>query len=115
MQLGNCGSPIEIDEGFLVLTHGVGAVRTYSIGAALLDRNDPSRVLGRLGSPLLEPSSEERSGYVPNIVYTCGALLRGRELLMPYAVADDHTRFCTVSIDRLIAKLTTPCRSTKWR
>jgi len=104
-QLGNCGSPIEIDEGFLVLTHGVGPVRNYSIGAVLLDKNDPSRILGRLAAPLLEPGSGERSGYVPNIVYTCGALLRGRELLVPFAVADDHTRFCTVSIDRLIAKL----------
>lgn len=103
-QIGNCGSPIEIDEGFLVLTHGVGAVRTYSIGAALLDKDDPSRVLGRLSTPLLEPSGE-RSGYVPNIVYTCGALLRGRDLLLPFAIADDFTRFCTVSVDRLVARL----------
>lgn len=104
-QLGNCGSPIEIEEGFLVLTHGVGPVRTYSIGAILLDKDDPSRVIGRLAAPLLETSSEERSGYVPNIVYTCGALLRGRDLLLPFAVADDHTRFCIVSIDRLVASL----------
>ena len=104
MQIGNCGSPIEIAEGFLVLTHGVGAVRTYSIGAALLDKDDPSRVLGRLREPLLEPS-DERSGYVPNIVYTCGALLRGRELLVPFAVADDFTRFCTVSVDQLVARM----------
>ena len=104
MQIGNCGSPIEIDEGFLVLTHGVGAVRTYSIGAALLDKDDPSRVLRRLREPLLEPSGE-RSGYVPNIMYICGALLRGRELLVPFAVADDFTRFCNVSLDQLFARM----------
>ncbi len=104
MQIGNCGSPIELDEGFLVLTHGVGAVRTYSMGAALLDKDDPSRVLGRLAEPLLEPAAE-RAGYVPNIIYTCGALLRGRELLVPFAVADDFTRFATVSVDELVARM----------
>ena len=104
MQIGNCGSPIEIDEGFLVLTHGVGAMRTYSIGAALLDKDDPSQVLGRLSEPLLAPFGD-RSGYVPNIVYTCGALLRGRELLVPFAIADDFTRFCTVSLDELVARI----------
>jgi predicted GH43/DUF377 family glycosyl hydrolase len=103
-QIGNCGSPIEIDEGFLVITHGVGPVRTYSIGAVLLDKHDPSRILGRLRHPLLSPE-EERDGYVPNIVYSCGALLRGRDLLLPYALADDFTRFATVSIDALVASM----------
>ena len=102
VQIGNCGSPIEVDEGWLVLTHGVGVVRNYCIGAALLDRDDPSRVLGRLATPLLEPGEDERDGYVPNVVYTCGALARGRELLLPYAVADEFTRFAIVSIDRLL-------------
>ena len=105
VQIGNCGSPIEIDEGWLVLTHGVGVVRNYCMGAALLDRDDPSRVLGRLAEPLLEPDDDERDGYVPNVVYSCGGLVRGRELLLPYAVADDFTRFAVVSLDRLVAAM----------
>nr|WP_174297822.1 glycoside hydrolase family 130 protein [Sphingomonas bacterium] len=105
VQMGNCGSPIEIEEGFLVLTHGVGGVRNYCLGAALLDRDDPSRVIGRLAEPLLEPT-EERDGYVPNVVYTCGALARGRTLLLPFAVADSFTRFAEVSLDALIARMT---------
>jgi len=105
VQIGNCGSPIEIDEGWLVLTHGVGVVRNYCMGAALLDRDDPSKVLGRLAEPLLEPSDHERDGYVPNVVYSCGALVRGREMLLPYAVADDFTRFALVSIDGLLAAM----------
>ncbi len=74
VQIGNCGSPIELDEGWLLLTHGVGPVRKYSIGAALLDKNDPSRVLARASEPLLHPEPSEREGYVPNVVYTCGAI-----------------------------------------
>jgi len=105
IQMGNCGSPIEIDEGFLVLTHGVGGVRTYCMGAALLDKNDPRTVIGRLAEPLLEPIGE-RDGYVPNVVYSCGALLRGRTLLLPFAVADSFTRFATVSIDDLVSRMT---------
>jgi len=80
VQLGNCGSPIETDAGWLVLTHGVGSVRRYAIGAVLLDLNDPGRVIGRLPEPLLEPIPEERDGYVPNVVYSCGALVHaGRQ------------------------------------
>jgi len=105
VQIGNCGSPIEIDEGWLVLTHGVGVVRNYCMGAVLLDRDDPAKVLGRLAEPLLEPSDHERNGYVPNVVYSCGALVRGREMLLPYAVADDFTRFAIVSIDGLLAAM----------
>ena len=105
VQIGNCGSPIEIDEGLLVLTHGAGGARTYCIGAVLLDKDDPSRVLGRLREPLLEPS-DERDGYVPNVVYSCGALVRDRVLLLPFAVADSATRFATVSIDDLLARMT---------
>ena len=74
MQIGNCGSPIELDEGWLLLTHGVGPVRKYSIGAALLDKNDPSKVLARSREPLVRPEPSEREGYVPNVVYTCGAM-----------------------------------------
>lgn len=80
IQMGNCGSPIEIEEGWLVLTHGVGSVRTYAIGACLLDKTEPSRVLGRTVRPILEPTAMERDGYVPNVIYSCGGLVRGRTL-----------------------------------
>jgi predicted GH43/DUF377 family glycosyl hydrolase len=82
VQMGNCGSPIEIAEGWLVLTHGVGRARRYCIGAALLDRDDPSRVLARTPEPLLEPDDSERGGYVPNVIYSCGGMVRGRSLLL---------------------------------
>ncbi|MEN2785379.1 glycoside hydrolase family 130 protein [Sphingomonas qilianensis] len=103
VQLGNCGSPIEIEEGWLVLTHGVGTVRNYCIGACLLDRDDPSRVLARTPLPLIHPSAKERDGYVPNVVYSCGALVRERTLLLPYGVADDFATFATVGLDDLLA------------
>ncbi len=105
VQLGNCGSPIETDAGWLVLTHGVGAMRRYSIGAALLDRDDPSRVLGRLAEPLLAPTEEEREGYVPNVVYSCGALVHAGRLILPYAMSDQCTSFATVPLDELLAEL----------
>lgn len=108
VQLGNCGSPIEIDEGWLVLLHGVGPVRNYCIGACLLDKADPTKVIGRLASPLLRPSPEERDGYVPNVVYSCGALVSGRTLLVPYAVADSFTTVATISVDALLAAMTRP-------
>jgi predicted GH43/DUF377 family glycosyl hydrolase len=106
VQMGNCGSPMEIDEGWLVITHGVGAVRNYCIGACLLDRDDPSKVLSRVTVPLIRPSEAERYGYVPNVVYSCGALLHGRTLLLPYAIADNATSFATVQLDRLLAAMT---------
>lgn len=106
IQIGNCGSPIEIGEGWLVLTHGVGVVRNYCMGAALLDRDDPSRVIARLAEPLLEPEADDRDGYVPNVVYSCGGLVRGRTMLLPYAVADEFTRFCLVDLDGLLAAMT---------
>jgi predicted GH43/DUF377 family glycosyl hydrolase len=93
IQIGNCGPPIEIDEGWLVLTHGVGAMRKYSIGAALLDKDDPSKVLGRTTSPILSAVDEDREGYVPNVVYTCGAIKVGADLFMPYGVADSSVCF----------------------
>lgn len=105
VQIGNCGSPIEIDEGWLVLTHGVGMVRSYCIGAVLLDRDDPTKVLGRLPEPLIAPDGETWDGYVPNVVYSCGGLVRGRTLLLPYALADDMTSFATAPLDDLIAAL----------
>ena len=105
VQMGNCGSPIELDEGWLVLTHGVGAMRQYSIGAALLDKKDPSRVLGRSIEPFLAPVDETREGYVPNVVYTCGAMKVGERLLVPYGVADSAIRFISVRIADLLATL----------
>ena len=105
VQLGNCGSPIEIDEGWLVLTHGVGVARNYCVGACLLDKADPYKVLKRLPVPLLAPSANERDGYVPNVVYSCGALLRGRQLMLPYGVADSFTAFATVDVDLLLAAM----------
>ena len=105
VQLGNSGSPIEIDEGWLVLTHGVGAVRNYCLGACLLDLDDPSKLLARTTQPLLRPSPEERFGYVPNIAYSCGAIVHGRNLLLPYALADSFTTFATVPIDALLAAM----------
>src|ERR1017187_6132816 len=96
VQLGNCGSPIETDAGWLVLSHGVGPMRKYCIGAFLLDRDDPSKVIGRLREPLLKPNQNERAGYVPNVVYTCGALLHKGELIIPYGLADHATGFAPV-------------------
>jgi len=105
VQLGNCGSPIETPHGWLVLTHGVGPMRKYCIGAALLDLEDPSRVIGRLAEPLLRPAPDEREGYVPNVVYTCGALVHEGNLLIPYAVSDTATRFAIAPLDALIAAM----------
>ncbi len=102
VQMGNCGSPIELDEGWLVLTHGVGTVRNYCMGACLLDKTDPSKLLARTPRPILAPSVEQRDGYVPNVVYSCGALASGRDLLLPYAVADSFTAFATTTVDELL-------------
>jgi predicted GH43/DUF377 family glycosyl hydrolase len=102
VQIGNCGSPIELDEGWLLLTHGVGPVRKYSIGAALLDKRDPSKVLARSSEPLLRPEPSEREGYVPNVVYTCGALRHNDQIILPYAVSDTYSNFATVNISALI-------------
>lgn len=106
VQMGNCGSPIELEEGWLLLTHGVGAGRNYCVGACLLDKEDPSKVLARTPKPLIEPSPEDRGGYVPNVVYSCGGLVHGRMLLLPYAVADSFTRFATGSVDDVLGAMT---------
>jgi predicted GH43/DUF377 family glycosyl hydrolase len=105
IKMGNCGSPIETEAGWLVLSHGVGAMRKYCLGAFLLDLDDPSRVIGRLREPLLSPNEAEREGYVPNVVYTCGALLHGRELIIPYAMSDSASSFATVPLDELLAAM----------
>jgi predicted GH43/DUF377 family glycosyl hydrolase len=106
IQIGNCGSPIEIDEGWLVLTHGVGAVRSYCIGACLLDKADPSKLLARTSEPLIVPDAGSRGGYVPNVVYSCGGLVRDRTLLLPYGVADNFAAFTTLKLDAIIAAMT---------
>lgn len=105
VQMGNCGSPVEIDEGWLLLTHGVGRARRYCIGAALLDRNDPTRLLARTPQPLLEPEDDDRGGYVPNVVYSCGGLVRDRSLLLPYGVADHYCAFATIDVDALMRSM----------
>lgn len=106
VQLGNCGSPIETKAGWLVLSHGVGAMREYSIGAFLLDIDDPSIVIGRLEEPLLTPNEKEREGYVPNVVYSCGCAIHGDELIIPYAMSDHASSIAKVGIDELLKKLT---------
>jgi predicted GH43/DUF377 family glycosyl hydrolase len=105
VQIGNCGSPIELDEGWLLLTHGVGPVRKYSIGAVLLDKADPSKVLARSAEPLVRPEPSEREGYVPNVVYTCGAMRHRDQIILPYAVSDTFSNFATITIAALMGIL----------
>lgn len=105
IQMGNCGSPIETEAGWLVLSHGVGAMRKYCLGAFLLDRDDPSRVLGRLREPLLTPNASEREGYVPNVVYSCGSLVHGSQLIIPYAMSDYATSFATLSLHAVLSAM----------
>jgi predicted GH43/DUF377 family glycosyl hydrolase len=102
IQMGNCGSPIECDEGWILLTHGVGAMRKYSLGAALLDKEDPSRVLGRTACPILTAAESDREGYVPNVVYTCGAMKIGEELFIPYGISDSAIGFATTTVPDLL-------------
>jgi predicted GH43/DUF377 family glycosyl hydrolase len=108
VQLGNCGSPIETEAGWLVLTHGVGPMRKYALGAFLLARDDPSRLIGRLETPLLQPDANEREGYVPNVVYSCGALVHGRDLVIPYAMSDYASTFATVPLDDVLSAIARP-------
>ncbi|MBZ0268534.1 glycoside hydrolase family 130 protein [bacterium] len=105
VQIGNCGSPLETPEGWLLLTHGVGPMRTYAIGAMLLDLDDPLKVIGVLDEPLIMPTEEERDGYVPNVVYTCGAMIHNGQVCIPFAMSDSATRFATVPLDRLLDRL----------
>ena len=97
--------PIEIDEGWLMLTHGVGAVRRYSIGAVLLDKKDPSKVLARSCEPLVQPAPSEREGYVPNVVYTCGLMRHKDLIILPYAVSDTYSNFATFEIEALLRSM----------
>jgi predicted GH43/DUF377 family glycosyl hydrolase len=105
IQIGTCGSPIELDEGWLLLTHGVGPVRKYSIGAVLLDKADPSQVLARSREPFVRPEPSEREGYVPNVVYTCGAMRHGDQIILPYAVSDTFCNFATIRIAALLQSM----------
>ncbi|MBB3605379.1 putative GH43/DUF377 family glycosyl hydrolase [Mycolicibacterium sp. BK556] len=105
LQLGNCGSPIETDAGWLVLTHGVGPMRTYRIGVLLLDLEDPTKVVGRLREPLLSPAADEQNGYVPNVVYSCGALVHADTLVLPYGIGDAMIGFATVPLRELLSAL----------
>ena len=105
IQIGNCGSPIETEKGWLLITHGVGPMRKYCIGASLLDLDDPAREIGRLKEPLIVPDEEEREGYVPNVVYTCGSIIHNNELIVPYAMSDYCTGFANISMDELLDTL----------
>lgn len=105
VQVGNCGSPIETKQGWLLITHGVGPLRKYVISAILLDLNDPSKVIGELKEPLLEPNDSEREGYVPNVVYSCGSLLHNGYLILPYAMSDSASGFAKIKVDEIIKKM----------
>ncbi|MDZ4839515.1 MAG: glycoside hydrolase family 130 protein [Bacteroidota bacterium] len=105
VQMGNCGSPIETEAGWLVLSHGVGPMRKYSIGAFLLDLDDPTKLIGRLEQPLMSPDMHEREGYVPNVVYSCGAMLHGETLIIPYAMSDSASSIATVNMEELLAAM----------
>lgn len=116
VKVGNCGSPIETKEGWLVITHGVGPMRKYCIGAVLLDLEDPTKVLGRLHEPLLSPEGLEREGYVPNVVYSCGSMIHGEKLILPYAVSDHSSSVASLLLDDLLKALLDktpppPCQS----
>lgn len=105
IQIGNCGSPIELEEGWLVITHGVGPMRKYCLGAILLDRKNPKEIIARLSEPLIVPNEDEREGYVPNVVYSCGSMLHNGELILPYAVSDYSSSFATIPVAKLLSAM----------
>ena len=105
VQVGNCGSPIETEKGWLLITHGVGPMRKYSLGALLLDLDDPTKIIGQLAEPLLMPNAEEREGYVPNVVYSCGSIVHNNELIIPYAMSDYASTIATVPLNELLGEL----------
>ena len=105
IQVGNCGSPIETEYGWLVITHGVGTMRKYVLGAMLLDLEDPTKMIGQLSEPLISPNEEEREGYVPNVVYSCGSMINNDELVIPYAMSDTSSTYATVSLKELLTNL----------
>ncbi|NLZ73626.1 MAG: glycosidase, partial [Bacteroidales bacterium] len=105
VQIGNCGSPIETDQGWIVMTHGVGNMRQYSIGVMLLDLEDPTKVIAHLEEPLLTANEEEREGYVPNVIYSCGSILVNDQLVIPYAMSDVASRIAIVDVNDLLKKM----------
>jgi predicted GH43/DUF377 family glycosyl hydrolase len=105
VKLGNCGSPIETEVGWLVISHGVGPMREYCIGATLLDLHDPAKIIGRLKEPLLRPEGNEREGYVPNVVYSCGSLVHNGQLILPYGVSDTGSSIVRIELNALLAGL----------
>ena len=105
IQIGNCGSPIETKEGWLVLSHGVGPMRKYTLGAFLLDLENPARVIGRLKEPFMSPNAAEREGYVPNVLYSCGALVHNGTLVLPYAMSDSACSFATVPLAEILSQI----------
>jgi predicted GH43/DUF377 family glycosyl hydrolase len=107
VQIGNCGSPIETSEGWLIITHAVGSMRRYSIGASLLDLHNPEIEIGRLKEPLIMPNPDEREGYVPNVVYSCGSIVHNGELIIPYGLSDHSSTFATVNLQLLLDWLKT--------
>jgi predicted GH43/DUF377 family glycosyl hydrolase len=109
VKVGNCGSPIETEAGWIVLTHGVGPMRKYCISALLLDLKDPLQVIGRLNKPLLKPPVDQTNGYVPNVVYTCGALVHGSQFVLPFGLNDSATKIVTIDLETLLATLRRPC------
>jgi len=111
VQIGNCGSPIETEEGWLVITHGVGPVREYVLGISLLDLNDPTKVIGRLPDPLIIPNEKEREGYVPNVVYSCGSVIHNGHLIIPYAMSDYASTYATIDLAELLAALKSPANA----
>ena len=105
IQIGNCGSPLETESGWLLLTHGVGPMRQYCIGASLLNHDDPCRVIGQTREPLLVPSENERFGYVPNVVYSCGGMIHEGRLILPYAMSDTATSIAEIDLGELLKSL----------
>jgi len=105
VQVGNCGSPVETEEGWLVITHGVGPMREYALGASLYELDDPEKEIGRLKTPLLTPNAEEREGYVPNVVYSCGSIIHNDELIIPYGMSDCASTYATVNVNELLNEL----------
>ena len=105
VQVGNCGSPVETEEGWLVITHGVGPMREYALGASLYELDDPEKEIGRLKTPLLTPNTEEREGYVPNVVYSCGSIINNDELIIPYGMSDCASTYATVNVNELLNEL----------
>ena len=105
IQIGNGGSPIETPEGWLIITHGVGPMREYTLGASLFDLQNPAIEIGRLKSPLLVPNSTEREGYVPNVVYSCGSMIKNDDLIIPYAMSDFASTYATVNLRELLNEL----------